>query len=81
LDISNFSKKNRFGGDGAWSHAESRAGTSTPNISPLPADNDGFVQSFLSELSDRAKDADARKNTLLVMVFAPLTPEHGRCPK
>ncbi|KAK4453405.1 hypothetical protein QBC34DRAFT_261178, partial [Podospora aff. communis PSN243] len=44
-------------------------------ITDMPADNDKFIEAFLTQLAARARAADERRTTLFLMVFGPVTPE------
>lgn len=49
------------------------------NIAPLPCNNEEFMAAFLKHLAARAKAAATRKTVLVLMVFAPITPEQDIC--
>lgn len=49
------------------------------DFASLPPHNDEFIVAFLKEVAARAKNADKRKTKLLIMVFAPVTPEQDIC--
>jgi hypothetical protein len=54
-------------------------GDQKDDIMPIPNDNEGFATAFLKSLAMSARLAASRKTTLVVMVFAPITPEQDIC--
>ncbi|KAK3363399.1 hypothetical protein B0T25DRAFT_596624, partial [Lasiosphaeria hispida] len=54
-------------------------GNSRDQIVHMPANTRDFKTGFLNQVAARARAADARKTTLFIMVFAPVTPEQDIC--
>jgi hypothetical protein len=54
-------------------------GDQKDDIIPIPNDNVGFATAFRKSLAMSARLAASRKTTLVVMVFAPITPEQDIC--
>ena len=54
-------------------------GDATDDIIALPNDNEGFVAAFLEHLAMSARQAVAKKTSLVVIVLAPVTPEQDIC--
>ncbi len=53
--------------------------TDTDKPTKLPSDNDAFTAAFLGQVSKSARTAVAKKTGLVVLVFAPVTPEQDIC--
>ncbi|KAK4157015.1 hypothetical protein C8A00DRAFT_40598 [Chaetomidium leptoderma] len=49
------------------------------DIATLPRDNFGFATALLERLAVSARRAAAKKTALVVMIFAPITPEQDIC--
>ncbi|KAG7291792.1 hypothetical protein NEMBOFW57_001812 [Staphylotrichum longicolle] len=49
------------------------------DIAPLPNNNEEFMATFLKHLAASAKAAATKKTVLVLMVFAPITPEQDIC--
>jgi hypothetical protein len=45
----------------------------------VPNEADGYMAAFVRQVVESARSAVTRKTTLLIMVFAPVTPEHDIC--
>lgn len=54
-------------------------GDQKENILALPNDNEGFATALLERLGESARLAISRQTVLVIMVFAPITPEQDIC--
>ena len=54
-------------------------GNATEDIIALPDGSEGFVTAFLERLAISARQAVAKKTSLVVIVMAPVTPEQDIC--
>ncbi|KAK4124817.1 hypothetical protein N657DRAFT_632768 [Parathielavia appendiculata] len=56
-----------------------KVGDNNQDISSIPNDNNGFEAEFLKRLAASARLAAMRRTTLVVVIFAPITPEQDIC--
>ncbi|KAK0655849.1 hypothetical protein B0T16DRAFT_316306, partial [Cercophora newfieldiana] len=75
LDMEKFHQDVGFG-DNSPDSSHAIFGKNKDHIASIPANNEGFIASFLKHLAARAKAANERNTTLLLVVFAPVTPEN-----
>ncbi|KAK4137043.1 hypothetical protein BT67DRAFT_454718 [Trichocladium antarcticum] len=55
------------------------AGEHNGQVTKIPGEADGYMAAFVGQIAQSARAAVARKTTLFIMVFAPVTPEHDIC--